>query len=95
MRNAKNLIQHELIGLQCEVVKAKNRSLEGIGGNVLDETMKTIVVETKTGRKAVMKKDAVFRFSLPVSDGHVKVDVDGDFIIARPEDRIKKRMRRW
>ena len=103
MRNAKNLIQHELIGLRCKIVKSKNRYLEGIEGEVLDETMKTILIDTKTGRKSVMKKDAVFRFSLEKESDRplngpapsVQVDVEGNFIIARPVDRIKKRLRKW
>ncbi|MBI2583673.1 MAG: ribonuclease P protein subunit [Candidatus Aenigmarchaeota archaeon] len=91
MRTVKNIVQHEFIGLICRVVKARNKSLEGIVGKIVDETLRTIVIETDKGRKKVMKPGSVFRFKL---EGQT-VEINGDLIIARPEDRIKKRMRRW
>jgi ribonuclease P protein subunit POP4 len=89
--NTKNIIRHELIGLRCVVVSSENRSQEGIRGKVIDETMKTIVIESGEKQKRIQKKGAVFRFDL----GKQQVDVDGNYLVARPEDRIKKKFIKW
>ena len=51
--NAKDLIRHELIGLDIEVVKAKNPSLKGIKGKVVDETKSTITIKEKNKMKRI------------------------------------------
>lgn len=90
-RTAKNIVQHELIGLECEVVAASNRSQIGTKGKVVDETMKTVVIGTEHGPKVIEKQGSVFRLDL---DGRI-VDIDGSVLLARPEDRIKKRISKW
>jgi len=89
MRNADNILRHELIGLECVVVKAANTSSAGIRGKIVDETMKTVIIGAE--KKIVEKKGTVFRVKLSKET----VDVNGNFIIARPEDRIKKKIRKW
>ncbi len=91
MRSVSNLIRHELIGLGCEVVKASNVSLVGLKGKVIDETMKTLVIKTSSSRKTVQKKGTTFSFSV---GGETSV-IEGADIVSRPEDRIKKRIRKW
>ncbi len=90
MRNAGNILRHELIGLDCKIVNSKNKSQISIEGRIVDETMKTIVIEGKA-RKTVEKKGTTFRVKL----GGKNVYIDGDFIVARPEDRIKKKIKKW
>ncbi len=91
--NPKNILRHELIGLQAEVVEAQNPYLVGIKGIVLDETKNTLVIGEPGGeRKTVLKFQAVFRFILP--DG-TKVLVDGKYLVGRPEERLKKLYYRW
>jgi len=87
-----NLVQHELIGLQVEVVKSSHHGYVGIQGLVIDETQKMLVISDGLRRKAVPKQTNVFQFTLP--DG-VVVEVDGKVIVGRPEDRVKKIPRRW
>jgi ribonuclease P protein subunit POP4 len=87
MRNVENILRHELIGLQCSVVKAANKSQVGISGRIEDETLKTIVINGKR----VFKKDAVFRLKV----GSSTVEVDGNYLLTRPEDRIKKKIKKW
>ena len=82
MRTPKNVLQHELIGLRCRIVGAKNTAHVGIAGKIRDETMKTLVV----GEKVVPKAGSTFRVRLD----DTTVDIDGDAILARSEDRIKK-----
>ncbi len=91
MRNTKNILQHELIGLIGKIVRSSNQSQTGIEGKIIDETMKTIMIKNKKGSSEVMKKGTVFRIDLNGKN----VDVDGNFLVARPEDRIKKKTKKW
>ncbi len=86
-----NILQHELIGLDTEVLQDSNPRNVHIRGKVIDETMKTLVIRGK-GTYRIAKKDAVFKFLL---DG-VAVKVEGKNLIARPEDRVKKQTKnKW
>lgn len=92
MRVPKNITRHELIGLECTVVKASNKSQAGIAGKIVDETMKTVIIKHGTGEnKRIPKKGTIFRIRLD----NKEVDVDGNYLVARPEDRIKKKFRKW
>ena len=75
----------ELIGLQVEVVKATDSSQVGVKGRVVDETMKTLIIEQEGKEKMIQKKGTVFRF-----DTHGGVEVTGEDILFRPEERIKR-----
>ncbi|HLD48898.1 MAG TPA: ribonuclease P protein component 1 [archaeon] len=90
MRTARNILRHELIGLDCIVMKASNKSSTGISGRIVDETMKTVVIKD-TDMKRVQKSGSTFRLSLSGK----KVDVNGRYLLARPEDRIKKKFNKW
>ncbi len=91
MRTPKNIIQHELIGLEVEVVDAKNLNQKGIKGMVVYETKSMLWIETPHGVKKIPKKGTKFMFILSGK----KVLVDGDRIAKRPEDRIKIKVRKW
>lgn len=87
MRNARNIVRHEVIGLECTVIKAENKAQIGIHGIVEDETMKTAVIDGKR----IFKKGSVFRLKI----GDELVEIEGDFLVSRPEDRIKKKIKKW
>ena len=91
MRTPKNILMHEFIGLHCKIVGSGNKYSIGLEGKIIDESMKTITLKTSSDKKVVEKKGAIFRMDL----GKQKVDIDGNFIVARPEDRIKKKFKRW
>ncbi|MGH9390915.1 MAG: ribonuclease P protein component 1 [Vicinamibacteria bacterium] len=78
------LRKHELIGLSVVVSAATDPSLVGLKGRVVDETRNTLLVETAKGEKRVAKRGAEFAFG---SEG---VHVQGDDLLFRPEDRIKR-----
>ena len=87
-----NVLIHELIGLEAEVVRCADRGMEGAKGKVVDETKNTLVMETGAGgigakEKTVPKKPCLFRFTLP--DGR-KVEVEGKMIAFDPVERSKK-----
>jgi len=92
MVTAKDLVRHELIGLAVEVVGSTNKSQVGIKGNVTDESRQTLTIDTGKGEKSFAKDSCLFRFTLPTGE---KVRVNGKVLVARPEDRIKKRLRKW
>lgn len=83
---ARNIVQHEIIGQIVEVSKSTNKSLEGITGKIIDETQNTITIKTTKKMKQIMKNQVTLTFTL---DGE-KVEVDGNVLVGRPEDRIKK-----
>jgi len=91
MRVTPAFVQHEFIGLTAKVVKSTNPSYVGVKGKVIDETRNTLVIRHQNEDKVVVKNVAVFHLTLP--DGTV-VEVDGNVIVGRPENRVKKRLRR-
>ena len=80
-----NVRKHELIGLQVAILRSPDPSLVGVRGLVVDETRNTLVVKAGDREKRVPKEGARFRFE--VQGG---VEVEGDEILYRPEDRTKK-----
>lgn len=84
---ARNILQHELIGLEAEVADSTNKGLVGTKGKVMMETKNTITIGTRT----VPKKGTQLLFRL----GGQTVRVNGDRLVARPEERIKKKMKKW
>jgi ribonuclease P protein subunit POP4 len=93
MITPKNLVRHELISLPIEIIDSKNKKNIGISGRVIDETRNMLVIEKTNGKEAKLVKDqCVFVFVLP---DKTKVKVDGKILVGRPEDRIKKKFRKW
>lgn len=93
MITPQNIFRHELVGLNVVVVKSTHKGFTGIEGVVVDETKNTIKVEDLGGcEKIIPKNVATFRFTLPDS---AVVEIDGRIIVARPEDRIKKKFRKY
>ncbi len=88
--NAKNLLCHEMIGLQVKVIESTDKNKAGIFGTVIDESKNLFLIKTLKGVKMVPKKEAKFLFSLDEE----KVLVDGQKIVVRPEDRVKYFWRR-
>lgn len=86
-----NVTRHELVGLEAEVLHDSNLCNINTRGTVIDETMNTLVIDDG-GAKRIIKKNAVFKFRL--NDEIVKVE--GWAISGRPEDRVKRKIkRRW
>ncbi len=87
-----NILRHELIGLGVKVVSARDSSARRIKGIVVDETRNMLTIDSKKGKVMVPKNIATFRFNLP---NGIRVDVDGARLVAKPENRLKARVRRW
>jgi ribonuclease P protein subunit POP4 len=87
-----NILRHELIGLDVKVARAKNPEICGVKGRIVDETRNMLSV-VERGKKLLIPKDvSTFRFKL--ENGRV-VDVNGQRLVARPENRLKTKVRRW
>ena len=76
-----NIIRHELIGLNVEVISCSDPEKEGLSGKVLDETRDTLRIEDHK----VVKNNCRFLFKLTSGE---EVEVEGESIQGRPEDRI-------
>ncbi|MEM3736778.1 MAG: ribonuclease P protein subunit [Candidatus Bathyarchaeia archaeon] len=89
----KDILRRELIGLDTVVVKDTCKDRESLAGKVVDETRNMITILQEGRFKKIPKAGSIFRFKLPSGD---LVDVDGNKIIGRLEDRVKRRTgRRW
>ena len=87
-----NILRHELIGLDVQVARAKDRNILHTKGRIVNETRNTLVVASHGKERLIPKGIAVFRFKL--QDGTV-VDVDGSRLVARPENRLKTKVKHW
>ena len=86
-RTRRNLPYHELIGLRVKVKSHTDPGLRGLEGVVIDETMNTLKV--RTGRKDVVvpKEGGEFLFKLGRNES---VELEGEEIVGRPEDRLRR-----
>jgi ribonuclease P protein subunit POP4 len=89
--NERNIISHELIGLEVEVTRDRNPYNINMRGRVVDETRNTLLVNVNGKIKRIIKKGTTLRFFL--SKDKI-VEIDGGILVSRPEDRIKKRIKR-
>ncbi|NWF87030.1 ribonuclease P protein component 1 [Candidatus Bathyarchaeota archaeon] len=91
MKVTPDIIRQEFIGTKLKVSKSNDPSYVGMSGKVIDETRDTFAILHKGKKKTVVKDLAVFHFKL--SDGTV-VEIDGKLLVGRPEDRLKRHIRR-
>jgi len=71
------------IGKHLQVMRATNTTYTSIEGIVVDETKQTFVIEQDGIQKRVFKKGTLFQIN--------GVEIEGDTITKRVEDRIKSR----
>lgn len=79
----------ELIGTKMKVVSASNKSLIGLEGKVVDETRNTITIEKKNKEIKLIKKQITMEFKYKDQ----KFRMDGKILVARPEDRLKLKLK--
>ncbi|MCD6465537.1 ribonuclease P protein subunit [Candidatus Bathyarchaeota archaeon] len=91
MRDLSHILQDEFIGLNVKVVKCTNPSCIGLSGKIIDETRNTFRILCKGEEKVLIKENCIFHFTLP---DKTVVEIDGKVLIGRPEDRVKKVIRR-
>ncbi len=86
----KNLIYHELIGLNLEVIESKNKNIVGTKGKIIDETKNLIIIKKNNEEKKIIKKNSKFKICLEEKD----VFIDGGLLVGSPEKRTKKNVQK-
>ena len=87
-------LKSELIGLEVEVTDYSNKDLIGLKGVVVDETKNMLHIDVSGVEiKKISKGHAIFVFS----KGSEKYVINGNDLISRPWDRVKKKWqkKRW
>lgn len=91
MRITPEVLQDEFIGLKAKVAGSRNPSCKGIAGKVIDETRNTLVILHDEKEKIIVKDGTVFHFHFP---DETILEIEGRAIVGRPEDRVKRKIRR-
>jgi len=93
----RNIIHHELIGLDTKVVDSTNNSLIGTEGKIVDET-KNMFVIGDVQEKRIPKSCSSFVFTIPSFSGKrylpLRVKVDGRLLLSQPENRIQTKFKK-
>jgi len=86
-----NILRHELIGLYARVIDATHLGYR-CEGKIIDETRNTLKIRCiSDGKVKILPKNCIIlELKLPKN---CIVKVDGKLLLARPEDRIKKKYR--
>ncbi len=87
--NNKNIVLHELIGLDAEVIKCRDRSQVGIKGRVINETKNLLYLKHDSKINKVVKKISAFRFT----SGNDSFLVNGEEINFRAYERTEKALK--
>jgi ribonuclease P protein subunit POP4 len=86
-----NMIRCEFIGTDVKIARSSHRGNVGICGKVVGETRNTFAILHKGKKKTVAKDSSVFHFMF--ADRTI-VEVNGRLLVGKPEDRLKKNVRR-
>ncbi|MDP6155702.1 MAG: ribonuclease P protein subunit [Candidatus Thermoplasmatota archaeon] len=86
MRDERNILQHEFIGLEVRVIDTRAEGYIGLQGIVVDESKN--MLEIDDGKKRIKMPKAGNTFVFNLKDGPFKVD--GNTIRIRSEDRTKR-----
>ena len=84
------MLKVELIGLDIEVVDSRNPHLKGLRGKIIDETRNTLTIEHNSATKRLIKDQITFVTLI----NNRKVMINGALLVARPEERLKKKIKR-
>jgi ribonuclease P protein subunit POP4 len=84
----RNVLRHELIGLDARITNSSDPTLLGTYGTIVDETRDMLVIEQAGGTKIVPKASSKFMFTLPSGE---EVEINGEKLVGQPEERVKRR----
>lgn len=91
MKITPDIIRHEFIGTQSKVTSSSHPDYVGISGKLIDETRNTFTILHRGNAKKVVKNSSTFNFKF--ADGTI-VEINGKLLVGRPEDRLKKTVKR-
>ncbi|MDW8022043.1 MAG: ribonuclease P protein subunit [Nitrososphaerota archaeon] len=87
----KNILRHELLGLRVMARPLKGDYTHV--GEVVGETRNMVKILRDDGKLVMLPKNAyLFEFTFPSGE---RILVEGAMLVGRPEERLKKRIRRW
>ncbi len=92
LRGPSVVLNHELVGLEMRLLDVTNPHYIGTVSKVTDESRNTLTVESEGQLKTLIKDQSIFSFRMPTGEW---IRIDGKLLIGRPEDRIKKRAKKW
>jgi len=82
----KDILRHELIGLEIKVTDSENKDNIGISGKIIDETKETVVIEHENKKKSLFKKNIKFETKV----NNQTIIVNGKKLQNKSFKRIKK-----
>ena len=85
MITAENILSHEFIGMNTEIMQSTNPQIIGLNGRINNETKSMFTINTSKGIKSIPKAQSHWKFTLKNKE---TVIVDGAKIAKRPFDRI-------
>jgi len=91
MKVTPDIVRYEFIGAQGKIAQSLHKDYIGLAGKVIGETRNTFTLLNQAQEKSVIKEFALFNFTF--GDG-TSVDIDGKLLVGRPEDRLKKSIKR-
>ncbi|MGD6809416.1 MAG: ribonuclease P protein component 1 [Candidatus Bathyarchaeia archaeon] len=91
MKVTPDIIRYEFIGTAAHVAKSNHPGYLGLSGRVIGETKNTFTLDSESETKSIVKESTVFNFTF--NDGTI-VEIDGKLLVGRPEDRLKKSIKR-
>ena len=91
MKITPDIIRYEFIGTQAKIAQSTHEGYLGLGGKVIEETKNTLTLLHQGEPKNIIKDLAVFDFQFP--DGTI-AEIDGKLLVGRPEDRLKRSIKR-
>jgi len=86
MRNEKNILQHEFIGLSVRIIRSRHNGYLDIRGTVVDETKNMLIIDTGKKHVKIPKTGNTFTFKLESGP----IIIEGEMILARSEERTKR-----
>ncbi len=78
---------HELVGLRVAVLAYPDPGVKGLEGVVVEETEKTLVLDTPRGRVRVFKANVLLSIALPSGE---RVVLKGEELMGDPAERVKR-----
>ncbi len=89
MQKRNELIKHELIGRNIEIIDSTNKANIGLKGKVLDETKHLLIIDTSKGIKKVPKTGNLFQIQYLGE----KINIKGELLFGAPAERIKTKVK--
>ncbi len=91
MKVTPDITRNEFIGTHALIAQSSNRDCIGITGLVVNETKQTFALLCEGKTRSIIKETATFNFTF---NDDTKIAIDGKLLVGRPEDRLKKSIKR-